>query len=112
MRLHKSIEHAFDRQRLYFAHHSHDTEGICLCVVLLDPALFETGIAFNKTSVKFETIHNHVFDRKFIGEKKPFLRLLALHAKFALAHALSRGWISDDGDLVSRKARYLDLARL
>ncbi len=115
LRLHKDIEHAFDHKRLYFEYVS-GPSPLLLRVVLLDPTLFFEEITFSPGSPhptkKFSDIHLQLLSHQFVGDRKPFLRLLSLHAYHAIIKAKSQNWIPDFHDMTSRIARNLELARL
>jgi hypothetical protein len=113
LRLHKDIERAFDHKRLYFDYVDGVASGpIRFRVVLLDPKIFAENINVNNGTMPFRDVHKKELDYQFVGDKKPFLRLLSLHADRALLKARSMNWIADDGDVISRRARNIDLARL
>jgi hypothetical protein len=112
LRLHKDIERAFDHKRLYFEYVS-GPSPLIMRVVLLDPQLQSEEIKFNNgTSKPFSSIHNQILSHQFTEDKKPFLRLLSLHAHHAITKAKSQNWIPDPGELTSRISRNLDSARL
>jgi hypothetical protein len=113
LRLHKDIERAFDHKRLYFEYVDGVSPApIVLRIVLLDPAVFSENINVNNGTMPFRDVHEKVLDYPFVGDKKPFLRLLSLHADRALLKARSMNWIADEGDMISKRARNVDLARL
>jgi hypothetical protein len=112
LRLHKDIECAFDHKRLYFEYVS-GPSPLILRVVLLDPNLHSENIRFNNGATKpFSEIHNQLLSHQFLDDKKPFLRLLSVHAYQAITKARNQNWIPDPSDMTSRIARNLELARL
>ena len=93
LRLHKSIERAFDHKRLTFVPVSMSTAGELLMeVVLLDPALFSEDITYNRVTVKFETLHHKQFNYVFTPTKTPFTRLLSAHTIRAFSKGKAIGW--------------------
>ena len=113
LRLQKDIELAFDHKRLYFEYVGGVAPGpIRLRVVLLDPQIFAENINVNNRKMPFRDVHEKVLDHQFVDDRMPFLRLLSLHADKALLKARSMNWILDEGDVISRRARNVDLARL
>jgi hypothetical protein len=60
----------------------------------------------------FSEIHLQLLSHQFVGDRKPFLRLLSLHADHAITKARSHNWISDPHEMTSRIARNLELPRL
>jgi hypothetical protein len=115
LRLHRDIEHAFDHKRLYFVYHS-GPSPLILRVVILDPSLHQEEIRFKPGSPyptkTFSEIHERLFSYEFVDDRKPFLRLLSLHAHHAIAKARHLNWITDSNDIVSKNARNVELARL
>jgi hypothetical protein len=107
LRLHKSIESAFDKKRLIFLR---DMEGN-LFVSILDPKLLSEEFEANNCKFAFGSIDNLRFDYKFTDQVKPFMRLLAVHAVKALEKAQLLGWV-EAGDFPARRERALELARL
>jgi hypothetical protein len=113
LRLQKDIERAFDHKRLYFEYvDGAESNRIRLRVVLLDPEIGKKNISFNGKSIPFCDVHDTIFDHTFVNDKKPFLRLISLHADQAVLKAKGMNWISDNSDTISKRARILDLARL
>ena len=113
LRLHKDIERAFDHKRLYFEYDGGGSpDPIVLRTVLLDPEVFSENINVNDGTMPFRDVHEKELHYQFVGDTKPFLRLLSLHADRALSKARSMNWIADEGDMVSKRARNVDLARL
>ena len=112
--MHVRIEKAFDRKQLYFEHIPNEdilSTSIELKVVVVDGSLLETEFEMCGKSYSFELLHDHSFFHEFDLARKPFLRLIALHAVKTIENAGKMGWI-DVGDLVARKDRMLRLARL
>jgi hypothetical protein len=96
LRLHSSIEHAFDRKQLYFKYHGEDATTISLKVQVMDPDFFSLSIFDNnrKQICLFGDIHDRTIT--FCLKNKPFMRLLALHGLRTLSHARTKRWINDD----------------
>ncbi|KAJ1442271.1 hypothetical protein B484DRAFT_73894 [Ochromonadaceae sp. CCMP2298] len=71
LRLHKSIELAFDRKRLTFLPVSVSIIGhLEMKVVILDPKLCNEDLSFNQTTVKFSTLHEHsLWGKPSIGQR-------------------------------------------
>jgi hypothetical protein len=114
LRLHRTIENAFDHKRLYFdlSENNHIDGQIILKVVILDPALKNVDLTYGGMTVKMSTIDNRDFHHVFTVPIKPYMRLLAVHANQAINKAYMMGWISDDLDYAARRDRALNLARL
>ena len=110
LRLHKSIETAFDKKRLCFSFVM-DGEAIRFVVNILDPSLLNEKFKASGDEICFESLQDSSFDYKFVPPVKPFLRLIAIHATKALEKAQNLGWV-DAGDLPARRERALELARL
>ena len=108
--LHKSIEKAFDKNRLCFTHNM-EGDGIRFVVSILDPSLPPQKYEADGTHHPFSLLDNHVFDYKFVPPVKPFVRLIALHAIKTIENAQALGWV-DAGDIPARRQRALELARL
>jgi hypothetical protein len=82
LRLHATIEKAFDKKKLYFERvPTADPNLIQLKVIILDPSLLqETIIKGNNDAIAFNDINGKLFDYVFTHEnpkRKPFMRLLA-----------------------------------
>jgi hypothetical protein len=93
LRLHKSIERAFDHKRLTFVPVTMSSDGELLMeVVLLDPTLFDEDISYNQITVKFRTLHHKHFDYIFTPTKYPFTRLLSAHTIRAFSRGKGIGW--------------------
>jgi hypothetical protein len=93
LRLHKSIERAFDHKRLTFVPVSMSPAGELLMeVVLLDPMLFSEDITYNQTTVKFGTLHHNHFNYIFTPTKTPYTRLLSAHTIRAFSKGKAIGW--------------------
>ena len=110
LRLHKSIERAFDKKRLCF---SYNMEGgdIRFVVSILDPDLLQETYEADGNTVSFSQLDNLPCHYKFVPPAKPFVRLIAVHAIKALENAQALGWV-DAGEIPARRQRALDLARL
>ena len=116
LRLHKSIERAFDHKRLYFecSNCGNRANSTTLRVILVDPSLAAEAFHVNGKRRTFSEIDNMEFHYKFsqTEERKPFTRLIALHACRTISKARNLNWISDDADAEERRNRSLELARL
>eukprot|EP01040_Poterioochromonas_malhamensis_P015451 gene15451-17292_t len=89
LRLHETIEKAFDKKKLYFERvATADSNLIQLKVVILDPSLLqETIVKGSNDLITFNDINGKLFDYVFTHknpERKPFMRLVAQHAKRAV----------------------------
>ena len=117
LRLHKSLEHAFDHKRLTFIpSNPAESEGLLsLRVFVLDPKLADEEYEFASDYAgvvdKLATVHEKDFHYKFGRGKRPFLRLLAVHARRSFDKARMNGWIEDDVDQ-SGQSRANELARM
>ena len=115
LRLHEAIEKAFDRKRLTFLPvppEDGTNTDISFELVILDPALRGEGFAANNTTISFADLDGQKIYHKFSIDKKPFCRLLAIHASKAFLRAKEMAWIADDGGLVEKRSRAYELARL
>jgi hypothetical protein len=113
LRLQRNIEKAFDDKRLYFDFIDVKEGGnVCLRVRLLDPTIQSEEILYNNQTITFSQIEEKYFHHQFVNEKKPFLRLLSLHADKALTKARAMKWIEDEADMTARREKNLALARL
>jgi hypothetical protein len=111
LRLHKSIENAFDKKRLYFSYIM-EGDDIRFVVKILDPTLLQETLTVAKdTTISFASLQDVSFHYKFVLPCKPFLRTIVIHAMRALENAKAIGWV-DGGDFPARRERLLDLARL
>jgi hypothetical protein len=112
LRLHRSIEKAFDKKRLYFVRDdADDGEVIQLVVVIVDPDLLNDTYEKNNTVCSFSELQGFKFAHRFTPSAKPYLRLLAIHATKTIEKAQGFGWISA-GDIPAQRERALRLARL
>eukprot|EP01039_Chlorochromonas_danica_P002783 gene2783-3037_t len=96
-RLHATIERAFDKKKLYF-----------------ERLLQETIVKGNNDKIAFSDINGKLFDYVFTHEnpkRKPFMRLLAQHAKRAVSVAVKVGWIEEDSEIEEHHRRVIELAR-
>ena len=109
LRLHKSIENAFDKKRLYFSYVM-EGDDIRFTVQILDPSLLRETLEANEATISFASLHDGTFHHKFVFPCKPFLRTVAIHAIRSLENAQNMGWV-DAGDIPARRQRALDLAR-
>ena len=110
LRLHKSIEAAFDKKRLCFSFVMNG-EAVQFVVNILDPSLLIEKFKASKEDIYFSSLQDRAFDYTFVPPVKPFLRLIAIHATKTLEKAQALGWV-DAGDLPARRQRALELARL
>ena len=121
LRLNKSIEKAFDEKRLTFLKTPNKNENIIqLKIVILDPDLKDEAKKDDNKNYYFvkgvkkylKDLHNKYFVYKFAPNRKPYLRLLAMHTKCAIDKARGIGWIPDDGQFEEYRTRNIELARL
>jgi len=121
LRIHKTIEVAFDHKRIIFeiSHSSEATAGVSTCnlklkLVVLDASLLTEKILDNSKVVvaEWKDLHDKEFDHTFVGDKKPYLRLLAAHCFRAVEKAINLGWIEASIDTNARKEKAFELARL
>ena len=123
LRFHKTIEVAFDHKRIIFetCHSSAATAGVSettrelkLKLVVLDPSLLTELILDNSERVikEWKDLHDKEIHYTFVGDKKPYLRLLAAHSFRAVEKALNLGWIDASIDTNARRERAFELARL
>jgi hypothetical protein len=112
LRLHRSIEKAFDQKKLYFYVSSRNEEAktFALSVCITDPNLKTEKFSVGQVERSFSDLHLKEFDYEFTLSKKPFLRLLAMHAQRTLEKALNLGWIGND-NFAAERERVLELAR-
>jgi len=111
LRLHKDIEKAFDRKKLYFdldMDTNEDSELIGLIVVIVDPSLMVDTLKVGGKELPFASIHEQPLAHKFSPAAKPFMRLLALHATKTIENAECLGWLN--GNLSAQRDRALRLA--
>lgn len=120
LRIHKTFEVAFDHKRIIFevsnpsiSTASTDSQ-FKLKLVVLDPKLLSENIYDNSKKVitTWKLVDRSDFHYTFVGEKKPYLRLLACQAFRAVEKAVNLGWIDASTDANSKKERAYELARL
>ncbi len=93
LRLHKSIEKAFDRKRLTFVPACVTSNGeLKMKVIILDPTLLDEDISYNQITIKFSTLHNMPFDYAFCPTAMPYTRLLSAHTLRAYTIGKMLGW--------------------
>ena len=93
LRLHNSIEKAFDRKRLTFVPVSVTSNGeLKMKVIILDPALLNEDVSYNQTIFKFSTLHDMPFDYVFGPTTTPYTRLLSAHTLRAYSNGKMLGW--------------------
>jgi hypothetical protein len=110
LRLHRSIEKAFDRKRLSLVCDDSEGDEIQLTVIILDPSLFSERFEVNNTTMSFADLHNRPFAHKFTPSQKPYLRLISLHAVKSIEKGQLSNWIPA-GDFPGHRDRALRLAR-
>ena len=103
LRLHKTIENAFDHKYLYFEIcNIEGTTQFKLRVRVLNPDILPILIEYGSDGGKrFEEINGQVGD--FIFERdvnSPFTRLLFVHGVRAVARAKKLGWLKEDSQEV------------
>lgn len=112
LRLHKSIEKAFDHKRLTFLPVSMaDTGELQMEVVILDPALLQEDISYNQTTVKFSTLHHKQFHYVFKCGQTPYTRLLSAHAIRAYSKGKVIGWPEAEQHEAEARSGALEQAR-
>jgi hypothetical protein len=109
LRLHSSIEKAFDRKKLYFSINDEGNGAFRLVVNILDPLLrdpTQNGSFFNVNNrhYLFGDLDGRHSDYLFTPNQKPYLRLIAQHALKAIDKARALGWIRDLDNLANRRA--------
>lgn len=114
LRLHRDIERAFDKKQLCFVIHSPSStkSKIKLEVCVLCPDLLSKEIVVNNVKRTFSWLNGRCAKYVFTNTKKPFLRLLSLHAKNAFEKASLLGWNNTNSNFSALKERCLELARL
>ena len=114
LRLHKSIEKAFDRKRIIFELAEGDPPRgqIWLRGRILDPSLRLETFTQKGCEIRFSTLDTKRMDYIFTQTRKPFLRILATHACRAIDNARNMNWIEDDPIKNEFVARSRELARL
>jgi hypothetical protein len=101
LRLHSSVEKAFDCKRLTFVPQNDNI----VCHVL-DPKILPLPIgATGRSFIDF-----HLQPLHFRNIQRPLRRLLAVHVQKALRHAVHQGWM-DACDLPAYEVRAQELAR-
>ncbi len=75
LRLHRSIERAFDKKRLYFFVHDEANHGgdIQLIVVIVDPVLLTETYNVNNATHSFADLQGCSFAYRFTKNNKPYL---------------------------------------
>mmetsp|Transcript_1792 Transcript_1792/g.3683 ORF Transcript_1792/g.3683 Transcript_1792/m.3683 type:complete len:249 (+) Transcript_1792:522-1268(+) len=112
LRLHKSIELAFDRKRLTFLPVSVSIIGhLEMKVVILDPKLCNEDLSFNQTTVKFSTLHGKLFHYVFTPLKTPFTRLLSAHAIRAFSVGKALDWPEAEQHQAEARVSAIEQAR-
>jgi len=112
LRLHKSIERAFDHKRLTFVPVSVSAVGdVQMEVVVLDPALLTEDITYSQITLKFSTLHHKLFNYVFKTTKTPFTRLLSAHTIRAYSKGKAIGWPEAEQHEAEARASAVDLAR-
>jgi hypothetical protein len=111
LRLHRAIEKAFDKKRLYFDHDSSVEGSIQLIVRIVDPSLLTETFEANNVTYSFADLQDRPFTHHFTPLAKPYLRLIALHASHTIEKAQSFSWVPA-GDIPARRDRLINLARL
>ena len=113
LRLHKVLEKAFDRKRIIFEHHPMLGGDFKLKLCVLDPSFEQEVIAFNnQPAITGAAIKDALSYHTFCDTRKPFRRVLAVHAQKSVTSAKQRGWISDEGNSIAFRDRAIALARL
>lgn len=119
LRLHRDIEHAFDKKWLCFDYEPISADEFKLKLRVVNPDLLDetkdVSIIKNNSRTKITTfgeINKETSDYIFTKEKKPFTRLLAAHANRTIHNARQFGWIPDESDYVSSLNRVIALARI
>ena len=110
LRLHKSIEKAFDKKRLYFSYVM-EGDNIRFTLNILDPNLLNETLSVNGNVMTFSMLEGRRFHYAFVPTARLFLRIVAVHATKAVEKAHVLGWIEDKDDVVAKRERALDLAR-
>jgi len=121
LRLHKSIEYAFDHKYITFIPSDCPPDNapagsICLKMIVLNPKLFDrtSSEGWFKASQKhiyFADLHDKNMNYVFVQGKQPFLHILAQHASNSFTSAYGYDWIKDEQDFLSKKERVIDLVR-
>ncbi len=114
LRLHNTIEKAFDCKRLAFLPADDFVSGVgnpvSLKVVILDPKLHQEPLSHGDTSTTMGALHNKAFHFKFPREKSPFLRVIAIHAFRAHRKAMDNLWLDDSALVYEGQRRAKELA--
>lgn len=90
LRLHRSIEKAFNKKRLCSTHNM-EGDDIRFVVSILDPSLLQKTDEADGSHHFFSSLDKHVFDYKFVPPVKPFVRLILLHAIKTIENAQALG---------------------
>lgn len=113
LRLHKVLEKAFDRKRIIFEYHSMGDGEFKLKLRVLDPEFEQEVINLNnQPAITGAAIKNVLSHYTFCETRKPFRRVLAVHAQKSLTSAKQQGWIPDVGNITAFRDRAIELARL
>jgi hypothetical protein len=113
LRLHKSLEKAFDRKRIIFDCVPATTAGeFKLQLNILDPDFRNDAISYNNSTVFGSDLDNTQSHYIFREDRLPFRRLLSMHIQKAITNAKARGWILDEADGAALRERAIQLARL
>jgi hypothetical protein len=110
LRLHHSIENAFDKKRLCFVCDDSEGDEIQLAVIILDPSLLSESFQVNNTTMSFADLQNRPFAHRFTPSQKPYLRLISLHAVKSIEKGQLNNWIPA-GDFPVQRDRVLRLSR-
>jgi hypothetical protein len=111
LRLHNILGKLFDKKELILVPHaSSSAEKIIFEVIILDPVVLTGHIRVNNEDVPYEDLLRKTINYEFSEQRKPFLRLLALHAMKAISSAAQMGWIAEPMESESRNRAY-SLAR-
>lgn len=91
LRLHHDIERAFDAKRLTFELVSKTDKSSQLKLVLVDHSLSNTLIG--STGRSFGQVDGCLL--RFRNNNRPFHRVLAIHYRATMTHAVKMGWIAE-----------------
>jgi len=94
LRLHEDIEDVFDKKYLTFLPTPGDS--CSLTVHVLNPDILSKTIRISETTyVSFADIHGRRMDYRFSDDssRRPFMRILSLHALSAFGTARQLGWV-------------------
>ena len=104
LRLHHDIERAFDAKRLTFELVIKTDESSQLKLVLVDHSLSDTLIG--SVGRSFGQVNGSLLH--FRNDKRPFHRVLALHYRATMTHAIKKRWI-DESNLSECQIHYQEL---